>query len=553
MANKILFFKKYIEIRVDRGDADSVSKCLQIPYVYSTSSQTYFRASYRFIDYILKTFRNIDENNISTASEALQKIYYKEKQRCSVLDQLRLGDPIDKSSWLWTHQQIGREIANYNDRFGFFYDTRTGKTPMSLQIIVDDIQKNPTNKWLIVCPLILIENAWLADCETFFPNEKMIVLHHSLKTKRIAKFKQPGNIYIINTESVASYLPYIKNMGFEGIIFDESSSLKNPSSKTTKAVLELSQLVNRWYPMSGSPAPNGEYEYYAQLKSLDHYGIHQSFSAFGRYFFNDLSNNRMYHKYVLRADKREEFLELIRFRSMYVDKQDVLTLPGREFNVVPLQMPVYLQDHYHLMRTKLYTELVVEGSEENIEVLAPSTAVKLSKLNQITSGFVIDTDDQKTYQLSEYRIRALKQVLNSIGDKQVLIWAYYRHEFKMLKELLGDNCELVYGGVSIKDKNKAIQDWKQGKFQYLVANPASADKGLTLVNAHHAIYFSMGYSYELWKQSVDRIYGDVIKQANKCFYHILLAEGTIDEVIYKAVHKKEDLSYGILDHLKGGM
>ena len=58
--------------------------------------------------------------------------------------------------------------------------------------------------------------------------------------------------------------------------------------------------------------------------------------------------------------------------------------------------------------------------------------------------------------------------------------------------MLGDKCLCVYSKVSIEDKNKNIKEHlKRGKFEYLVANPASADKGLTVTNTRFAIYFSM--------------------------------------------------------------
>jgi len=37
--------------------------------------------------------------------------------------------------------------------------------------------------------------------------------------------------------------------------------------------------------------------------------------------------------------------------------------------------------------------------------------------------------------------------------------------------MLGDKCACVYGRVSIEDKNKNLKNFKEGKVQYLVANP----------------------------------------------------------------------------------
>ena len=153
--------------------------------------------------------------------------------------------------------------------------------------------------------------------------------------------------------------------------------------------------------------------------------------------------------------------------------------------------------------------------------------------------------------MSDYRFAALKELLGEIGDEQVIIWANYRLEFQFIKRMLGDKCGTVYGETSAADKVQNVKDFKEGRVQYLVANPASADKGLTLTNCHICIYFSLTWSYELFKQSMDRIYGDKSIQPYECQYYIMLAKGSVDMTIYKEVLLgKQEMSYAILDHLK---
>ena len=224
-------------------------------------------------------------------------------------------------------------------------------------------------------------------------------------------------------------------------------------------------------------------------------------------------------------------------------------------------MPAELKKHYNKLKNELYMEV-----GDGLRITAPSAAAKLNKLNQVTSGFIIDTqavkenkfyDDsnlQEWYLLDKYRFDRLAILLeNECRGEQVLIWANYRKEFELISEMLGDRCRCVYGGTSIQDKNDAIQRFKDGRIQYLIANPASADKGLTLTNAHISIYFSLNWSYELFKQSMERIYGDVMKQPKHCEYYVMIAKGTIDRVLYSDVLQgKGEASYAVLNHLKGG-
>jgi superfamily II DNA or RNA helicase len=319
--------------------------------------------------------------------------------------------------------------------------------------------------------------------------------------------------------------------------------------------------MKRFYLRSGTPAPNGEWEYYMQLRAIDYYGRHQSYSQFKEYYLVNMSYNPQYEKLVVRPDCRDELYAMIKKYSLYVDKEDVLNTPGRTWHEIEFELPEGLKKHYNKMKNDLCVELDGEKS-----ITAASAAAKLNKLNQITSGFIMDTqaikenafyDDSNLsewYLLDDYRFKKLLEILNSlVPQEQVLIWANYRKEFEIIQSLLGEQCRCVYGGTSITEKNEAIHLFKEGRVQYLIANPASADKGLTLTNAHISIYFSLNWSYELFKQSMERIYGDIRKQPKHCHYYVFIAKDTIDRVLYSDVLQgKGDASYAVLSHLKGG-
>lgn len=571
MSDILRFTDTYIEIECNRGDAESLSKITNIYPIHSNRIKTKFWTSPRNVVEVLRIFRGIDKGNINTAPQRIIAHFTKEiHAREHVSDLLTNGHKencyINENLTLMSHQQLGRELARLRDRFCFFYDTRTGKTPLSLSIIYDDLQINPNHKWLVVCPLILIDNAWLEDALKFFPEIKTISCHATTPKKRAEKLAQEANIYITNVESFARYKEDFEKMGFHGCIVDESSTMKSNKSKTSQALVDFAQTMKRFYLLSGTPAPNGEWEYYMQLKAIDFYGIHQSYTQFKECYFVDTSFGSNYEKLVVRPDRRDELNALIKKYSLYVDKEDVLNTPGRTWHEVEFSLPDKLKEHYNKMKNDLCVELNT-NDEEPTKITAPSAAAKLNKLNQITSGFIMDTqaikenkfyDDSNLsewYLLDDYRFKKLQDLLSSpdIRDEQVLIWANYRKEFEIIQSLLGERCRCIYGGTTINEKNESIKLFKSGEIQYLIANPASADKGLTLTNAHISIYFSLNWSYELFKQSMERIYGDIRKQPKHCHYYVFIAKGTIDRILYSDVLQgKGEASYAVLNHLKGG-
>lgn len=552
-----------LEVQCDRNDVETQTLMSSIYPIHTNRIKTSYKMSIHKVPEVLKLLRGIGVDNIDTAPQQVQEYFYNELAiRSNVEDLIKNGPrescEVNERLTLMRHQQLGREIAKYQDRYAFFYDTRTGKTPLSLAIMYDDIVANPSHKWLVVCPLILIENAWIPDAAEFIPEIKVVSCHAATPAKRLERINSEANIYVTNTESFVKYREHFDKLHLVGCIIDESSDMKSPKSKVSKELVDFAQTLERFYLLSGTPAPNGEQEYYMQLRAVDYYGIQQSYSQFKEHYFVNMSYNPQYEKLALRPDKKDELFSLIRKYALYVDKEDVLTTPGRTFHEVEFEMPIELKKHYNKLKNELYMEI-----GDGLRITAPSAAAKLNKLNQVTSGFIIDTqavkenkfyneDKTELYQLSGYRFAKLIDLLGQIGDEQVLIWANYKAEFRIIQHALGDSCRCVYGETTLAEKNEAIKLFKEGKIQYLIANPASADKGLTLTNAHISIYFSLNWSYELFKQSMERIYGDVMKQPKPCDYYVMIAKGTIDRVLYSDVLQgKGAASYAVLNHLKG--
>lgn len=552
---KIILTSNCIEIHSDTGGDELAS----LYPLHHNRAKTIFRTSLCNIVEVVK----LAGYSVDTLPTVVQEAYYNENyariMSANLLEFGPMRDPVINSKLtLMKHQQLGREIALCRNRYSFFYDTRTGKTPLALAIINDDVQKHPDHKWIVICPLILIDNAWIEDATRFLPDLSIISCHAATPKKRLERLTIQASVYITNTESFVRYKEHFDKMGFTGCFIDESSDMKSPSSKISKALVDFAQTVKQFYLLSGTPAPNGEYEYYMQLKAVDYYGVHQSYAQFKAAYFMNISYNPQYEKLALIPDKKDALFALIKKYAIYVDKEIVLTTPGRTFYEVEIDMPPALKASYNKLKNELYLDI-----NEDTQITAISAAAKLNKLNQVTSGFVIDTYAKKEnkyypdnnakewYLLDDYRFVKLLGLLEEHPGKQVLIWANYRIEFEIIQQLLGDTCRCVYGATSLEEKNIAIQMFKEKRVQYLVANPASADKGLTLTNAHIAIYFSLNWSYELFKQSMERIYGDVRSQPKHCEYYIIIARGTVDRILYSDVLQGKGLaSTSVLNHLK---
>lgn len=439
---------------------------------------------------------------------------------------------------LMKHQSEGVEMSIYHDRWCYFFDTGTGKTLTAIEIIrLFDL------KTLIVCPLSIIEAAWMEDIAKFAPQIRgtVINLWKQKGKKRLFNALQEFQICIINYESFRSNFDMIREAGFDMVICDESSKLKNNKSQITKKMIQLTDDVSHVYLLSGTPAPNSKLEYWPQMRMMNIALLGASFYAFRNEYFTPKGYGGF--QYEEKTEKSAELLHKISQFSTVVRKEDVLDLPERVDQIRDVILTSDEIKAYNNMKRHMLIE-IEEGC-----VSAANAAVKLMKLRQLTGGFLI-TEDKAIRNFGDSKLKALLDLLEEIGNHQVIIWTQFQYEALMIQiELQGMEC-VINGTIPQTIKERRLKEFKAGNIQYLIAHPRSLGHGVTLTDCSYAIYYSGSYSHEEHYQSRDRIYRK--GQENKCAYYYLVAPGTIDEIIYKALQSKADISESVLKEIQGG-
>ncbi len=149
------------------------------------------------------------------------------------------------------------------------------------------------------------------------------------------------------------------------------------------------------------------------------------------------------------------------------------------------------------------------------------------------------------YSSDPVKLNELDQILEEIRGEPVVIWASFRAEIDMIKDLLnkkGIRNDVIDGRT--KDAGELVARFQDGELGALVCHPAAAGHGITLTAASYAVYYSMDFSYEKYQQSRDRIHRK--GQTRPCTYYHLIAEGSVDEDILWAVRNKAKVSDAVL-------
>jgi SNF2 family DNA or RNA helicase len=335
-------------------------------------------------------------------------------------------------------------------------------------------------------------------------------------------------------------------------VLDESARIKSPSTKRTKRVLAAGPDALYRRIMTGTPVANSPFDVYTQLKFLDPHVWRRigcaSFEAFKTQF-------GVWAEHV-RGDNGQKFKTLVDYQNLstlhtFVDKMgDRLLLE----EVTDLPPKVYSKRHFDMSpeQKKLYKQIRDEFMvllDSGDMITAPLAIQRILKLQQVTSGYCpIDqpADYGERAALIKIdpnpRIACLADTLEDVPH-QALIWGKFRQDIDQISELLtarGDTFVRYDGRVSQENREVARRAFKAGDAQFFVGNPAAAGEGLTLTEAKTVIYYNTSYKLTDRLQSEGRAHR--IGQDRSVHYIDIVATGTVDPVIIRALRTKNDLA-----------
>jgi SNF2 family DNA or RNA helicase len=329
------------------------------------------------------------------------------------------------------------------------------------------------------------------------------------------------------------------------MVIDESTTIKNPSAKRTKNIINLSTQTKYRRIMTGSPVTKNPLDLYSQCEFLSPWLLDfTSFYAF-RNRYAEMKTLHVHGRSIQVVDKFKNLHELseqLKGFSYRVLKEDYLDLPEknwtkRQITLTPDQRKIYNQ----MKETALAT---LNGKQAT----TMTVLTQLMRLHQITCGH-FTADDGTIQRIANNRVNELMDILSEMEGKAI-IWAHYQYDIiSIIKEIVK-----VYGPGSVVDyfglTPQKERDANRKKFQsdpkcrFLVGTPATGGYGLTLTAANTVVYYSNGYDLEKRLQSEDRAHR--IGQKKNVTYVDIIAEDTVDEKIVKALRDKINIASQVL-------
>ena len=463
----------------------------------------------------------------------------------------------------YQHQLDAIKEADNKVGFGYLMEMGTGKSKCLLDDAGILYLKDSINFLLIVAPKGVYQN-WVNaeipvhlsdDIErnvvrwTPSPNKKQVEELKGLQTASDGQL----DILVMNVEAFSTrkgnmFATHLADQrGRYGMIaVDESTTVKNHKAKRTKNLIKIAHKFFYRRILTGSPVTNNPMDLYSQFHLLSQkiLGCNNFYTFQNRYaWLQKVSGQSHTYQQILGYRNLDELSDKIKNFSFRVLKKDCLDLPPKTYTVRHVSLSTE--------QVKMYMDLKREAMiilEDDL-VSAPQVITQMLRLQQVLSGHV-RTDDGELIEIPNKRIDALLDTISEIEGK-VLIWSRFRYDIQKITQTLnkayGQGCaRAYYGDTSDADRQQIINSFqdKDSPLRFFVGNPQTAGLGLTLTAANTVVYYANDFNLETRIQSEDRCHR--IGQNNPVTYVDLIAEGTIDERVVKALQNKLDLSAKVL-------
>ena len=410
---------------------------------------------------------------------------------------------------------------------------------------------------LIIGPAAVLYN-WRNEIEKYtkIPLEKVFVLDGSVADRiKMIQVLPKDSIFITNYEGFAN--PKLKEIfSFhppEFLILDEAHRVKGVSAMRTKALIAISDAMNNLpvkYRMmlTGTPVLNNELDLFAQYRILDGgKRLGKNFFQFRAQFFEDKNRYMPKHshfpKWVPKSSSREQLKAKIGEISMHASKDECLDLPPLVRVSVPVEMSAEQKKAYNDMKKEF-----LAFCDKGVAV-AQLAITKALRMQQILSGF-LKLDDGQIHRFEvNPRAKALEDLLEDVAPQhKVIVWSIFHEDHHVVRTAC-KNLGFEYAELTglITDKQAEIDRFQNdSKCRVMIASQAAGGTGVNLTEASYMVYYSRGYSLEHDMQSEARAYRGGSEKHKSITRIDLIADGTIDNVVLKALQAKKDLSADIL-------
>ncbi|MCW6124732.1 DEAD/DEAH box helicase [Clostridium sporogenes] len=445
---------------------------------------------------------------------------------------------------LYPHQERALKETKEFNRVGYFLDMGLGKTFVGSE----KLKELNTNVNLIICQKSKLQD-WCEHFKTYYPEYNTFIYS---KTREI-----PSNSVVIINYDLVWRRPKLSQLENFTLMLDESSMIKNPTSKRTKFILNLK--AQNVILLSGTPCGGRYEELHTQCKLL---GWNISKKLYWQQYikFKNIDVGGFKIPKVTGYKNVERLKQkLHEHGSVFMKTEEVFDLPEQvEISVLVENSKEYKKfkkdrlitiDLKNKCEFKDDSDFYGKDVTPRIELVGDTSLTKMLYLRQLAS------------QYNSNKLSALKDLLESTEDR-VIIFYNFTEEMEQIKDLcikLEKPVSIVNGQTKdLSEYNKDTEYHPENAWHSQIDVPIhnksitlvqyqAGAMGLNLQKSNKIIYYSLPLASELFEQSKKRTHR--IGQTRTCMYWYLITKGSIEEQIFETLKERKDFTDKLFEEL----
>lgn len=428
----------------------------------------------------------------------------------------------------------------------FLMDMGTGKTITTIAVAGAMYQEEKIKKLLVVCPKSIVD-VWEQEFEKFAGFPYSVVVLDGTGLKKIDTIRHMNGIglqvIVVNYESCWRLEAELTKWKPDMIVCDESSKIKNPQAKCSKALHRLGKISSYNLILTGTPITNSPLDFFSQYKFLDERIFGGSFYGFRSYYA--ILGGYQNHQ-IVGYKHLAELVEKAHAIAYRIKIDEAVELPEFVDEIRPVKLEKKAQQIYDGISKDSYAELM------SGEVTTRNVLTQLLRLSQCTGGFIRNDDGDDAQQVSTAKLEALEDIIDECMEqkKKVVVFARFVPEIDAISKMLTKKkiAHAIIKG-DVKDRAEQVEAFQNNPdVRVFIGQLQTTGMGLTLTAGTVAVYYSLDFSYTNYEQSRARIRR--IGQTKRGVYIHLVAKDTVDEHIMSALKQKADVAHMLVDDYK---
>lgn len=419
-------------------------------------------------------------------------------------------------------------------------DMGTGKTVCAIAIA----RMLHVTKVLVVAPLSVV-SIWKREVRDYWPGQEFIdCTKGTIRERSDLLDTAMAGVVAVGYESYwrEPLRQSVREFEPDLIIFDEGHRIKNRSAKQSRFAHYLALHVSHRLVLTATPMTKGPEDLYSLFRFVNPGVFGTRWQDFEwRYLIKGGFQGRM----IVGYRNREELEQRLHAWSTRITKKEAMDLPEEQ----PVEIKVQMSD-----RARETYDALAEHAVAEVESLNGETGTALSRivitnilrLKQVTSGFV-KLEDGREVDLDTTKLDTLKDLLLDMPQR-VVVFCHFTRDIDRIQEMVSKqerDSWVLDGRKTATQRALDLEMWEKSDGGILICQIAVSSLGIDLTGAHTAIYYSVDYNLTNWIQCHGRLHRH--GQTNKVTNYYLITERSIDEKVYEALARKEDLTRAVLD------